>query len=361
MGDLSDSGETISLVVKAPDQQIRDQVVKCQLHWTVARLKEHLETVYPTKPKRCEQKVIFSGQLLGDSMVLQDVLPQHYNQNIPPDNTYIIHLVCTLKATTCQPLPSCQVAPSTVRTPDILTTSSSTVQQYYSQLNSQQMAWMQQAYAHYLTQYMHLMTAQGMQLQSTIPYVQSTNVRRSDAASGASNQAHSNANQDEENDDNHGGDQDGVDAGVNPVNNNVGENREPGLNRDWLDVFDVVARVVVLSSIIYFYSSPTRFLVVTFLGFAIYLIQGGFFRGQPIFPNDNGRAENDNNADNEGAQPADSIHQRNQPSAAETPPQELRATNPNEDNGRPGAWAFTWTFFSSFFASLIPEQPPPVL
>lgn len=34
-------------------------------------------------------------------------------------------------------------------------------------------------------------------------------------------------------------------------------------------------------------------------------------------------------------------------------------TNPNEENEeqRPGALAFTWTFFSSFFASLIPDQP----
>lgn len=29
-------------------------------------------------------------------------------------------------------------------------------QRYYNQLNSQQMAWMQQAYTHYLTQYMQL-------------------------------------------------------------------------------------------------------------------------------------------------------------------------------------------------------------
>ena len=27
------------------------------------------------------------------------------------------------------------------------------------------------------------------------------------------------------------------------------------------------------------------------------------------------------------------------------------------DEGRPGALAFTWIFFSSFFASLVPDQP----
>ncbi|XP_011308608.1 homocysteine-responsive endoplasmic reticulum-resident ubiquitin-like domain member 2 protein [Fopius arisanus] len=359
MGENSDV-EMINLLVKAPDQQISDQIVKCQLHWTVGRLKEHLETVYPTKPKRCEQKVIFSGQLLSDSMILQDVLPQNYNQNEPLDNTYIIHLVCTLKSTNYQSLPSYQAPSSTVHTSDIMTPPP-TVQQYYSQLNSQQMAWMQQAYAHYLTQYMHLMSAQGIQVENTIPYVQSTNVRRPDVASNTNNQTHNNANQDEGNDDNHGAEQEGADAGVNPANNNVRENREAGVVYDWLDVFDFITRFFVLSSIVYFYSSPSRFLVVTFLGFAIYLLQGGFFRGQPIFPNDNGRAENDNNADNEGAQPAESNHQRNPAPAAEPPPQDLRGTNPNEDNGRPGAWAFTWTFFSSFFTSLIPEQPPPVL
>lgn len=38
---------------------------------------------------------------------------------------------------------------------------------------------------------------------------------------------------------------------------------------------------------------------------------------------------------------------------------EAARTNPNEENEeqRPGALAFTWTFFSSFFASLIPDQP----
>lgn len=88
-------------------------------------------------------------------------------------------------------------------------------------------------------------------------------------------------------------------------------------------------------------------------------IQGGFFRGQPAFlaENNNARVENNNQeGQNEAApppvQPAPRI-----PSATPDGHVDAARTNMNEENERPGAWAFTWTFFSSFFASLIPDQP----
>lgn len=40
----------VRLIVKAPNQQIEDHVVNCQLDWTIARLKDHLAEVYPSKP-----------------------------------------------------------------------------------------------------------------------------------------------------------------------------------------------------------------------------------------------------------------------------------------------------------------------
>lgn len=40
----------IRLLVKAPDQNIDDKIIECQRDWTVARLKNHLEQVYPGKP-----------------------------------------------------------------------------------------------------------------------------------------------------------------------------------------------------------------------------------------------------------------------------------------------------------------------
>ena len=40
----------VTLVVKAPNQKIDDQVVECGLGWTIQKLKRHLSTVYPNKP-----------------------------------------------------------------------------------------------------------------------------------------------------------------------------------------------------------------------------------------------------------------------------------------------------------------------
>jgi hypothetical protein len=40
----------VTLVVKAANQKIADHTVECALNWTVKKLKQHLATVYPSKP-----------------------------------------------------------------------------------------------------------------------------------------------------------------------------------------------------------------------------------------------------------------------------------------------------------------------
>lgn len=40
----------VTLIVKAPNQQIEDQTIKCELSWTINKLKQHLSEVYPSKP-----------------------------------------------------------------------------------------------------------------------------------------------------------------------------------------------------------------------------------------------------------------------------------------------------------------------
>lgn len=42
-------------------------------------------------------------------------------------------------------------------------------------------------------------------------------------------------------------------------------------HRDWLDYFCILSRLIVLLAILYFYSSPARFLIVSSLGMALYL------------------------------------------------------------------------------------------
>lgn len=112
------------------------------------------------------------------------------------------------------------------------------------------------------------MAAQGIQVQSNIPYIQPLNTNANETANN-----------------NHRDDQQraaahGVGAAIDPAEANNANNNAPvaeerdggmGLNRDWLDFFYMLSRVIVLFSIVYFYSSPLRFLIVTFLGFAVYL------------------------------------------------------------------------------------------
>uniref|UniRef100_A0A182P493 Ubiquitin-like domain-containing protein n=1 Tax=Anopheles epiroticus TaxID=199890 RepID=A0A182P493_9DIPT len=64
----------VTLIVKASNQQCEDLTIKCEPSWTIRRLKGHLTEVYPGKPSTDEQKLIYSGQLLSDSVVLKDVL-----------------------------------------------------------------------------------------------------------------------------------------------------------------------------------------------------------------------------------------------------------------------------------------------
>lgn len=87
----------VTLVIKAPSQRQDDQVVDCVLSWTVRKLKEHLETVYPSKPKSNEQRLIYSGKLLQDENTLKDVLRQYDSE--ATDNRYTLHLVCSSNET----------------------------------------------------------------------------------------------------------------------------------------------------------------------------------------------------------------------------------------------------------------------
>lgn len=146
-------------------------------------------------------------------------------------------------------------------------------------------------------------------------------------------------------------------ADINAGNNVVGE--DGAFNLDWLDFFYMTLKIFAFFSIVCFYASPIRFCIVTFMGFVIYLYQGGFFRVQLyVLPaNNNIRPGNNNQVlQNEGAEPQVVPAQQNGQVPTVQPEARINANEENEEE-RPGAFAFTWTFFSSFFASLIPDQP----
>lgn len=40
----------VTLIVKTPNQQFEDQTIKCELTWSIRKLKGYLSEVYPCKP-----------------------------------------------------------------------------------------------------------------------------------------------------------------------------------------------------------------------------------------------------------------------------------------------------------------------
>lgn len=333
----------VTLIVKAPNQQIEDQTVKCELSWTILKLKGHLSEVYPSKPARDEQKLIYSGQLLSDSVVLKDVL-----RNYDEQNTHTVHLVCTtprsfkFDSPTVKPQPKPQMEATTtsaaetapsgtaaststsgLRHRNIANSTQETMtdfQSIWSSLSQPQthivdptqyavqMSLFQQAYVQYINQYMQMVTNQLPPRDINADHPEPPAVPE----------------------------QNGPDAPVD----NLEEGEIPA-DRDWLDWFYIFSRVLVLFCIVYFYSSPLRFAFVLLFGIGLYLYQMGFFRVQVVNNNELRRPENNNVVV--------------PPVAPDAAPQ-IIVNNAVAPQG-PTMLTIMWTFFTTFFASLLPEVP----
>lgn len=298
----------VTLIVKAPNQQIEDQTIKCELSWTINKLKQHLSEVYPSKPPKHEQKLIYSGQLLPDAVVLGDVLRQYEGQE-----THTVHLVCTTRqnspihnkpstSQSQQNMPdastSAEIPPpnndNQQRVPNFQWHNATPVDvnQYATQ-----MAWMQHAYMQYMTQYMN----------SSPTGALNRNADQQEAARGDEPEP-----------------QEPQPAPAQPQ-----RDADNG-DRDWLDLFYVLTRALILISIVYYYSTLLRFVFVLSIGIGIYLYQIGFFR--------NLNNNNNNHNNNNNVQAGEDIEEVQHFSVLTT----------------------VWTFFTTFFASLIPEVPQAV-
>lgn len=221
----------------------------------------------------------------------------------------------------------------------------------------QQLAFAQQLYAHYFTQYMQLMH------QAAPPPV-----AQASAPAPASPQAAAPAAPAAP-----------AAAAPPPAPRVAPENRGPRMNaqggplldeeeeeaaqRDWLDWIYTVSRATVLLSIVYFYSSFGRFLVVTGIALLMYLYQGGWFAA--LWQQQELEQGHDQNREREADQqqadhPAAEIHPQGQAGPEQF--EEAMDHDGNDAPPEPGVSPLTtaWTFVATFFTSLIPEQPPPV-
>ena len=133
-------------------------------------------------------------------------------------------------------------------------------------------------------------------------------------------------------------------------------------DRDWLDWFYFISRAIVLFSIVYFYSSFNRFLMVIILAVTFYIYQNGWGnrqnRNQQIDVNVN--ANNNNNNRNgfqnanltNGQEPIVHDQEHENQDQNEIPRTHLTERFPT--------LRLCWVIVSSLFTSLIPDQAPPV-
>lgn len=342
----------VTLVIRAPNQRISDQTLICFLDWSVEKLKKHISNVYPSKPLPSEQRLVYSGGLLQDHQQLGDVLRQQ-------DEYHMLHLVCAPRH---PPTPTTEPAPlnadSTDSTPSVPSANQDTLNPGTAgdpgglrfrggsgaeaavwsvhtappagfPPHAVQMLWWQRMYAQqYYMQYHAAMAA------SQAPPTPRHSITQAPAAP-------LNPVPEEE------------PANEIPQMNAQGGllQNEEELNRDWLDWLYTVARAAMLLSVVYFYSSFSRFVMVIGAMLLLYLHQVGWF---PFRADQN-------------------------PAAPEQPPAEDRNREIQEmervmDDGIEDAeggddvseemvphqqsfFSSTWSFISTFFTSLVPDGP----
>jgi len=259
---MEGSEDRIKLKIKSPSSIVADMELEVLLHTKVYQLKERIREMFPGNPAPSAQKLLYAGKLLQDKDSLQNFL--RFDDDC---NVYTLHLACAIPPSTNtrreQQEQVNNTNPSSMPqgegTADTLGWQWQQVmagmygQNMMGEYNIsnlgpteiQQLALIQQMYSQYLAEYMRY-TGVG-ESEGVPPPVQ-----------------------DREQLVNAGG-------GPPPVEDegDVGAALGHGDLLDWLYV---MSRLVVLASIVYFYSSFTRFLVVAAVVGFLYLYQAGYFR-----------------------------------------------------------------------------------
>nr|XP_029535463.1 homocysteine-responsive endoplasmic reticulum-resident ubiquitin-like domain member 2 protein isoform X1 [Oncorhynchus nerka] len=399
----------VTLVIKAPNQKYDDQTINCFLNWTVEKLKSHISNVYPSKPSSKDQRLVYSGHLLQDHLQLRDVLRKQ-------EGYHMMHLVCASRSPPTSPTPHCSTPSSVTSDPSSSSGSSdsagstpqattpnqdgqsaaSVAGSYdglrhrggFPQFNPQnptstgimqwpdgtqvpvqggmaagvpphpmympmQVLWWQQMYArHYYMQYQAAVAAS--QPPSTPPSSPSPTHSPQPAQPNEAPPP----------------------LGPNPIqedraaNPNIQMNAQGGavlnedeLNRDWLDWMYAVSRAAILLSIVYFYSSFGRFVMVIGAMLLVFLHRAGWFPFRPELQNPGGEgaglahqdeAERHQDIQEMERMMDEGLEDEEGDSGEEGPEDPAAPAGPRHH----GFLASAWSFISTFFTSLIPEGPP---
>ncbi|KOB70162.1 Homocysteine-responsive endoplasmic reticulum-resident ubiquitin-like domain member 2 protein [Operophtera brumata] len=316
--------ENVTLIVKAPNQQIEDQNIECQSSWTVKQLKGHLSEVYPNKP------------LLDDSTIIKDVLRTYDTQTI-----HTMHLVCTPTRRMTNPIHNPEPSTDGLRRRNVEPSPLEAVPRAESQNHQNHNVEMQ----NYLNSAMNNYGRHTDKQQQHFPLLRESTVLMkkrvctsmlSSRASSAETfwtsiwQASIRA-------------EPPPPAAPAPVPEPPAEDEEA--HRDWLDHLYAASRLAILSSLIYLYGSGARLLLNLPAGNQN---QPAGNQDQPAGNQDQPAGNQDQPAGNQG-QPAGNQPAANQPAGNQG--NQPETAHPDERS----LWSVTWMIFTTFFASLIPE------
>ncbi|KAG8437677.1 hypothetical protein GDO86_008401 [Hymenochirus boettgeri] len=263
----------VTLLIRSPSLTQEEREVRSPRNCTVLELKTRLRRELPGEPIEKDQKLIYSGKLLPDHLKLNEVLSK--------ENRHVLHLVCSKMinlnnqvqdrapnpetAATLSPIVNPMTDGIRQRIPPQTSSESLNAERpqegnsalpAYTVYSPQQILWLQQMYArqYYMQYYAAAATGSPLQRVQEMPVVP--------PAAPDPLPHHFPANNQPQNPE--------VQAQVNPVANpNLRMNAQGGLveeeddvNRDWLDWIYTAARFSIFLSILYFYSSLSRFMMV---------------------------------------------------------------------------------------------------
>lgn len=234
----------VKIIIKSATQMVDDFSMDCELTWTIGNVKEKLEELYPSNPKKESQKLIYGGKLLPDHLSLKSVL------NVTQER-HILHLVCPFPtkvntnsndskqaASQSFPVPPINPAftslnqpmlnhPSLSAMPGITVTSLSTADSF------QQYLAMQQMYAQFMTQYLSQYNGG---VPPVIPYAPAMPTPPVQTPQ--------------------------VPAAQQNITPNRPQRRAEDDDRDYLDYLHVISRAAILFALLFYYSSLNRILIV---------------------------------------------------------------------------------------------------
>ncbi|KAG8442759.1 hypothetical protein GDO86_011534 [Hymenochirus boettgeri] len=399
--DQSMMDSPVTLVIKAPNQKYDDQTINCFLEWTVEKLKSHLSKVYPSKPLTKDQRLVYSGKLLLDHLQLKDVLRKQ-------DEYHMVHLVCASRTPPSSPKPSTsrksmESASNSKRSSSEHSGSSSSVSTNQERSSTSSIAGTEESLRQRLTSHLYTNNIHshpfpyvphepgnplpGQGAQAVFPtysafsplqmmWWQQMYARQyyMQYQAATSNLVASNSENLQPtprpaiNSDHPPPDPPRAPPNVVPeINPNVQMNAQGGrvvneedINRDWLDWIYTVSRAAILLSIVYFYSSFSRFVMVMGAMILVYMHQAGWFpflqdEAQQQQARDNPAEVNPDHFNNNDLQELERhMDEGLQPEVEDDTASNVAAPV------QPGLLASIWSFITTFFTSLIPEGPPHV-